>query len=211
VNSNAVKNDLNFNNMNDRYKKIKDLLYKFEKYGVKRLENGAVLIGHPDYLSEHRWINEIYAPLNEHDIEVLEKECNTSIPDDYKFFLKNFANGINVLSDCFSLDGLRKELGRTKDASRQPYALKIPNVMERFLVGNTKESYFFIGGYSFDGSLVYIDKETDKVHFCKDYDATPLYTWNSLEDMLFSEITRIYTLFTEDGRKIDENRSTLPI
>ena len=56
-----------------------------------------------------------------------------------------------------------------------------------------------------------IDKKTKKVHFCAPDDATPLFTWNSLEDMLISELTRLYCLFTEDGRRINKAKSTLPI
>lgn len=195
----------------DKYEKIKKLLYRYEKYGVEVTENGTTLIGHPDYLPKHWRLIMIFPKLKSSEIEVLENECEMSIPNSYKNFLMNFSNGIDFINDTLSLFGLRKTLGRTLEAARQPYALKTPNRDERCCVKNTKETYFFIGSYKWDGSRLYIDKETEKVHLCAPNDATPLYTWESLEDMLVSELSRLYTLFTEDGRRIDKSKSTLPI
>lgn len=194
-----------------KYEQIKELLYRYDKYGVEVTENGTILIGHPDYLPEHWRLIMIFPKLKSEEISLLEKECGTSLPDSYKYFLMNFSNGLDFINDTLSLFGLRKIAGRTIEASRQPYALKTPNKDERGYVENVKDSYFFIGSYKWDGSHLYIDKETEKVHFCSPDDATPLYTWDSLEDMLISELTRIYTLFTEDGRRIDKSKSTLPI
>lgn len=120
-------------------------------------------------------------------------------------------NGLDFINDTLSLYGLRKIAGRTLESARQPYALKTPNKDERWCMENVKDSYFFIGSYKWDGSHIYIDKATEKVHFCAPDDATPLFTWNSLEDMLISGLTRLYCLFTEDGHRINKAKSTLPI
>ena len=187
------------------------LLYKYEKYGVEVTEKGTILIGHPDYLPELWRLVEIFPKLNNTEIEILEKECEIEIPKSYKKFLTEFSNGFIFLFGVLALDGLKRIMDRSITSERQPFSLKTTNKDERWCVENVKESYFFIGSYDWDGSHLYIDKETEKVHFCSPDDATPLYTWDSLEDMLISELTRLYTLFTEDGRQIDKSKSTLPI
>lgn len=70
---------------------------------------------------------------------------------------------------------------------------------------------FFIGGYRYDGSKLYIDSEDGKVHFCKRRDASSLLAWDSFEDMLLSESKRIFTLYDDRGRMLAPSEKTLPI
>ncbi len=154
-------------------------------------------------------LNSIYPVLIEEDIIHLEKELETKIPTAYKLFLLHNSNGLNVFTSSFGLDGLRKELGRTIEDSRQPFSLITPNTIEK--PKNAKEGYFFIGGYEWDGSKLYIDKETGKVHYCDRWDATSLYEWSSFEEMIVSEVKRITSLFDEKGIVIDEDLHTTTV
>ncbi len=123
--------------------------------------------------------------------------------------MQNGSNGLNVFVGEFSLYGLRKDLGRTIEASRQPYSPDIANIYER--PKNAEKSYFFIGGYKWDGSNLYIDTKTNLVHFCDRWDATSLYKWNSFEEMLVSEIKRLVKLFGENGKITDAKLYTTPV
>ena len=77
---------------------------------------------------------------------------------------------------------------------------------------NAKDTYFFIGGYRYDGSKLYIDSEDGKVHFCKRRDASSLLAWDSFEDMLLSESKRIFTLYDDRGRMlVPSEKSTTDI
>lgn len=196
--------------MKNKYELIKEKLYKFSPYGVKvSKETRATLIGHPSYISsEYSFLNYMFVPLSDIELVDLEKMLNVEIPISYVNFLKNFSNGLKILHSTLCLDGYRKINGRGIEASYQPFSILTINGPER--PPNAKDNYFFIGGYDWDGSNLYIDTETERIHFCSRWDATSLYSWDSLEDMLLSEIDRLYTLFTEDGRQIDENISTLP-
>ncbi|MGS0747493.1 hypothetical protein [Halpernia sp. GG3] len=69
---------------------------------------------------------------------------------------------------------------------------------------------FLSGGYNWDGSHLFIDKQTNLVHCCERWDANPKFTWQSLEDMIISELERIYNLFDEKGVELDENIPTIP-
>ncbi|SEQ92889.1 SMI1 / KNR4 family (SUKH-1) [Treponema bryantii] len=194
--------------MKKSFDRIKEKLMKFKSYGYEERE-GCLLIGKPSYLPKYAWLVRVFMPLTQDDISFWEKRYSLSIPDTYKNFLMNFSNGLNIFFGTFSLEGYRKHYRRDESAILQPFALDISNVYER--PKNAKENYFFIGSYDWDGSTLYIDTETNHVHLCKREDATSIYEWNSFEEMLSSEIDRIFSLFTEDGHQIDENQSTLPI
>jgi len=191
------------------FEKIKEELLRFKNLGLETAENGTLLIGRAPHIAKQAWLNEIYPVLTEQDIVILENELNTEIPKDYKWFLLNGSNGLGMFVSKFYLYGLRKELGRSVAASRQPYGLDISNIDER--PENAKDSYFFIGGYSWDGSQIYIDKETNKVHYCDRWDATSLLKWASFEEMLVSEVKRFTKLFNENGVIINEDLFTTPI
>ncbi|GEN71600.1 SMI1/KNR4 family protein [Chryseobacterium lathyri] len=188
---------------------IKGLIYKFENLGIANSSDGALLIGHVPFKGPQAWLNIIFPKLNNEEVALLEEDLRTTIPKEYKDFLMNFSNGCNILSSNLSLYGLRRQLTRDPKAnSRQPFSILTPNKYER--PENAKDSYFFIGGYQWDGSLLYIDKDTNIVHCGSPDDATSKVQWASFEKMLLSELKRLYTFFDEEGREIDEDVSTLP-
>jgi hypothetical protein len=193
----------------NNFEEVKIELYKFENLGIETSENGAILIGKALHIAPLAWLNEIYPVLNEEDILLIEKELKTEVPLDYKNFLINFSNGLKIFVATFSLYGLRKVLGRSVEASRQPFSIFTSNSYEK--PENSKEHYFFIGGYNWDGSKLYIDKTTNKVHYCDRWDATSLFEWDSFEEMIVSEVKRITNLFDEKGVILDENMYTTPI
>jgi len=188
---------------------IKEQLYGFENLGKEVTQSGAVLIGHAPHIAPMAWLHSIYPVLTEEDIIELEAELNKPIPEAYKDFLKNYSNGLSVFVTTLSLDGLRKVTGRTDEASRQPFALSTPNAYER--PKNAKDSCFFIGAYSWDGSKLYIDSDTGKVYYCGRYDATPVKEWESFEAMLTSEISRVISLYDDKGIKINKSGHTTPV
>ncbi|MDQ1161348.1 hypothetical protein QE422_001716 [Chryseobacterium sp. SORGH_AS 447] len=191
------------------YKEIRELIYKFQNLGIGNSSDGAILIGKAPHLGSDAWINEIFPTLENKEIESLEEQLNTEIPQEYKKFLNKFSNGLMVLTATLSLYGFRRELTRDpKVNSRQPFSPISANLYER--PSNAKDSYFFIGSYQWDGSRLYIDKDTDIVHCCERYDAKSKVQWKSFEEMLVSELKRLYTFFDEKGREIDEDQSTLP-
>ena len=168
-----------------------------------------MMIGHAPFIGPEALLNITFPKLNNEEITLLEEDLETTIPKDYKHFLMNYSNGGNFLSSTLSLDGLRRRLTRDPKAnSRQPFSIITPNVYER--PENAKESYFFIGGYQWDGSLLYIDKETNIVHCGSPDDSTSKVQWPSFEEMLLSELKRLYTFFDDEGRELDEDFSTLP-
>lgn len=69
----------------------------------------------------------------------------------------------------------------------------------------------FFASYDYDGSKLYLNTSDNKIYYCSPYDAMPLKSWDSLSDMITSEIERIFGLFDADGHCIDEDVPTTPV
>lgn len=188
---------------------ILESILPFKKDGFKEFNNGAKLFGKATHIAPEAYNHELYKVLTNDDIEQLEEEIGISIPSCYKLFLTTKTNGLRFFVGNFSLDGLRKQLGRDLEAAAQPFDLQTPNTMEK--PKNAKEEHFFIGGYGYDGSKLYIDKMTGKVHFCKRKDATSLHEWDSFEKMIIKETSRIFKLFDSKGVRLVSGKETLPV
>lgn len=186
------------------------LMMYYSHLGTRKVEaTGAFLIGHAPHIASEAWLNSVYPCLSERDTLELEAFLGTTIPPEYRHFLQNISNGMNVFVDEFCLFGKRKNYMRTSmDVTRQPFSLS--DALEEKPRNATPDMFFF-GGYSWDGSKLYIDKRDNHVYYCKVNDSTPLKSWDSLAEMVISEIDRLYSLFDENGHQINENIPTIPI
>lgn len=95
----------------------------------------------------------------------MESSIGYAIPNEYSSFLMDFSNGLNLFITCFCLYGFMGKINRQIGATPQPFSLSLLNIYER--PKNSKDTFFFIGGYDYDGSKLYIDKLTGEVHYCK--------------------------------------------
>ena len=196
--------------MKTKFELIRELLFKYNRFGIKKTMNGATLIGHPDYLKENWWLVELFPQLNIDDIASIEKEVSVKLPESYVYFLRNISNGLIFQFGTFALYGYVPDFNRNIEC-RLPFDMYIPNIYERENISNLRQNSFVIGGYDYDGSQLYMDTNTGRVFLCSNTDSTPLYHWETFEDMLLSELKRLYCLYTEDGRCIDDSKTTLPI
>ena len=188
---------------------IRELITKFSYLGTKQTANKkALLIGHAPQIAPEAWLNCLYKPVSLKEIQLIEKSIGVSIPDSYKSFMLSFSNGLNILGDTISLFGYRfNYIRNSEEILWQPYDIIIPNLYER--PKNATHNDFIIGGYEWDGSKLYINKDNE-ICYCKSEDITPLKKWNSLSDMLYEELTRLYELVSENGLFIDTDCKTTP-
>lgn len=173
---------------------IKRKILKLNYLGEERLIDGTVLIGKAPDIAPKAWLHKMFPPLNEDEINSLEELLDTSIPAQYREFLMNFSNGLKLYIDTFSLEGYRKRQDRSIESVWQPYSIVTSNKLER--LQDSKDSFFYIGSYSWDGSLLYIDKENNKVYRCSNKSSIPVNSWNTLIEMLSSEIDRLDNLYS---------------
>jgi hypothetical protein len=186
---------------------ILTLLNSYSRLGEKRLDDGTLLIGRAPHIAPLAWLHTVYPALTDSQIRKLEKRLDTQIPPSYKDFLL-ITNGLNVFNTVFCLYGLRKNYIRTVDNVWQPFDIITPNVEER--IYDSKHTDFFIGGYNWDGSRLYIDGSDGSVHRCSSRSRRSLNKWNSFLEMLSSEVHRLATLFDLDGKEINESVPTVP-
>ena len=164
--------------------------------------------GHIPQLAPEAYNIYTFAPLTEERLALLERALNREVPKQYKIFLTLFSNGMHIFHRCLSLDGLQGSINR--DLGIQgPFDLSDTNVYER--PKNADSNCFFLGGYSYDGSLLYIKDDVSTVYYCARRDATPLKEWNSFSEMLIEEIQRLKSLHGVDGMLQVPREETLPI
>lgn len=188
---------------------IAAVLEKAAKYGVRHAGTGAILYGHVLHRAPEAWFHEIYPPLDSNELSQLEESLATTIPPTYREFLTTYSNGITLFSCNLSFDGLRRNYKRDTDSSRQPFDIIRYNVDER--PENSKDTYFYIGGYTDDGSLLFLDSSSDFVYRCDRDNASILYNrWNNFSEMLCSEVERISGLFDEFGKELNPDVPTTP-
>ena len=164
--------------------------------------------GHIPQLAPEAYNIYTFAPLTDEQLALLERVLNREVPKQYRAFLTHVSNGMHIFHRCLSLEGLQGSINR-KLGIQGPFDLSIPNVYER--PSNADASCFFIGGYSYDVSKLYMKDDSDKVYYCARRDATPLKEWNSFSEMLIEEIQRLKSLHGADGMLKSTRRSTLPI
>lgn len=187
------------------------ILGKYKHLGMEYIpQTGATLIGRAPHIGSEAWLNSMYETLAECDVVAMEKSMERKIPTQYRDFLLNCSNGLNIMNTTLCLFGHRKMVGRDITASRQPFDLVILNKYKSERPQNATPDLFFFGGYDWDGSQVYLTND-GRVHFCSPNDCTPLKSWNSIDDFLTSEILRIFSLFDDNGVEFDESTPTTPV
>ena len=195
--------------MESKYEEIRNLMFKLSHLGVWNFsEDGGFFIGKAPHLGTRAWQNRIYPKISMTEIEIMENEMHRRIAPSYVQFLTSFSNGLDIFHGTLALYGYRYSFERNETHGQQPFNLVWLNRFQRPL--NITVDMFFIGEYNWDHSFLYVTPD-QKVHFCHREDATSLFTWDSIEDMLLSEIKRIYTLFDDRGVAIDPKHPTTPI
>lgn len=189
--------------------KLEKLLMRYAPLGVEHSKNGALMIGKAPHIAELAWLNVMYPCSTEAEICNLEKSLGAAIPKIYKDFLVNVANGFDIMNCTLALHGCRTSYDRADLDSWYPFNLEDIQKYER--PKNSSPAMFFFGTYEYDGSKLYLNTTDNKVYYCARYDATPLKSWDSLDEMIVSEIERIYTLFDERGHQIAPSKPTTPI
>ena len=180
-----------------------------EQKALGAVEGEVVSVyGHTPQLAPEAYNIYTFAPLTEERLALLERVLNREVPKQYRTFLTHVSNGMHIFHRCLSLLGLQGSINR-KLGIQGPFDLSIPNVYER--PSNADASCFFIGGYSYDASNLYMRSGSQKVFYCPRWDITPLKEWNSFSEMLIEEIQRLKSIHGSDGMLKSTRRSTLPI
>jgi hypothetical protein len=179
------------------------VLKEWKEKGFRKLKNGTEIICHVPKVGPEAWLHEVYVPLSEEAINVLERN---TVAKKVPLILKEFyrkMNGINLFSDVFCVFGLRTSYVRTGDESIQPYDLI---TIDSGRHKDSPQSWLIFGSYSWDGSHVVMDtsdSENPKVFRIERWTTNILQEWDNFSEWLNSETVRVQLLFDENGYPID--------
>jgi hypothetical protein len=166
---------------------------------------------HVPWIAELAYFHIIFKPSEGNTLR--EAMARLEIPLPLVNFLKK-QNGAILFSGAMSIYGvhaLGQLLNRDDPFARLPFNIESENYswppfdQKRFLA---------IGGYGFDGSQVCIDREDSQIYLfqreARSLARVPSYHWQNIEDWIVSEIKRLSTMFDAYGRRIVDERQTLP-
>src|SRR6516164_3727297 len=143
---------------------VLEIIDLYKHLGERVLTNGTRLVAPMPQIAPEAWLHAVYGPLSSSGVQRIEKELGCEVPAVFSDYLQR-CNGMWLFSGAFSIYGLRSSYERTGDAAWQPFDLSTPNVEER--PRGSKTSFFFVGGYSDDGSNLFIDRTDNKAYRCK--------------------------------------------
>jgi hypothetical protein len=186
---------------------VLETMNQYTHLGTRILGNGTTLIGHVPHLAPEAWLHTIFTPLNSEELNQVASAVGGKIPSVFASFLLR-CNGLRLFSCSVTIDGLRTSFARTGDAVWQPFSIRTPNVDER--PRWAKPTFFFVGGYQWDGSLLYLDNSNQQVFRCRTKSSKVLTEWPSFEVMLETETQRLAQLFDQEGRQIRPEQPTTP-
>ena len=180
-----------------------DVVESYSRLGSKRLANGTRCVGHIPSIGKHSFLHSVFPVCSKTQINSIEKKVG-NIPDSYREFLSNVANGLDLFSGTLILYGYKNW---NKSIEEQPYDIVVPNTHERPKWLDAGECV--IGFYIWDGSLA-VMSETGKVRACEPTSGKVLKSWDGIEDFLNAEAWRLRDFFRESGEEKDEDACTLP-
>lgn len=197
--------------MNETYEKILIFIEKStDGKGFKRIaSNGTKLYGQVKSVGVNAWFHEIFAPLDQVGLLVIEEKIGKSIPNSFREFL-SYTNGIRLFSDEITIFGKRDTYKRSGDEDiHLPYSIVTPNTIEK--PTDLKDSQIVIGSYSYNGSKVIIDCKDESILVCESENVNiEIYRANSFWDFLLSEIGRLSSFYNSEMVLIDDMVNTLP-
>jgi hypothetical protein len=167
---------------------------------------------HTLWRGEWAYLHTIHKPAD--SVCLMEASSALKIPKIFVEFLAQ-QNGASLFSTSISLFGVVPTgtlLNRTKPFSLPPFNIEGENLN---WPPADPDRLLGIGGYSFDGSQVCIDRGDFSIHmFKKEKDSlaeAPSFSWASLDDWLIAEIDRLKILFDKRGKLLVDKTETSPL
>lgn len=176
--------------------------------GSRQVANGAWLIGHVPDEGPEAYLHVIYAPLDDLAISQIERGIGRKLPESLRE-LYRCANGVNLFRGALAIYGLQGRPVRVGDDARRPFSIILYNGSER--PADAQPDDVFFGFYNWDGSQLVATPQSKRVRRCREWTTEVINDWPTLDDMLFSETSRLSRMFDEMGRIKDADVPTTPV
>lgn len=185
-----------------------DLLKLVGKFQAKndRESNTAFFRTHVPWVAPEAYLNTIFKPAAPEALSEVNNRLR--MPDPILELLKQH-NGAILLSRSLSLFGV---VGKGQLYNRSdPFSLPPYNIETENLSGiPDRDRFLKVGGYRYDGSGAYIDRQTLEIVLFREGEKKPCCSWPTLDDWLNTEIRRLTGLFDASGKRLVDEAQTLP-
>jgi len=184
-----------------------DSILDSQGWNVERKSGTAYFYNHTPWVAPLAYLHIVFKGSSKSALK--ENSFLFQLPSYWTDFL-SAQNGAMLFSCALSIYGAidsKALLNRRDYFERQPFSIASEN---RSWPPKDKQRGVVIGGYSYDGTLAVLDKETGSVTAMsrKGYDI--LKVWSGVDVWIASEMDRLSNLFDKSGRiTVDEER-TLP-
>lgn len=176
--------------------KITVSVESWKKAGFKETKNGTILIAIDKEISNNFWVHQLYPPLSNDQVNLLENELNHKFPDVYREFLNHY-NGIFLFGGHLYIYGrsfLEKGMSHEEEMF-QPYDLIEENEDPPF---NIPSHLFYFGG---SPEAIYVIDDEEKIFKLKRGSGKKLFEWINFESWLYSELDRLNQAYSVDDLK----------
>lgn len=170
-------------------------------FGHEVEPSGTENFGRVPHVAPQAWLHIRFAGATDKNLRY-GHYLGRGIPGAYRDFLK-LANGLWLFSGSLALNGVG-------GAGSLPFDLVYHNVDDWERPGDAEPWHFFIGSYSDDASLLYLDEKEGRVHRSERDSVAPLNSWSAFPAMVTAEFKRLEALFDDTGRQRHVGGPTTP-
>lgn len=149
--------------------------------------NGAIRLGPLPEVGKHAFLHVLFPPLPISDIASAAHAAGINFPANYTQFLHHL-NGAILFKGGLSIYGIRGDISRDPDI-RKPFDVIEANTLIKPFGGS--EDSFYIGSFDLDGAHIVMKGNAPGVVRCDPNTHDEVARWNSIQEMLISEIERL--------------------
>lgn len=171
-------------------------------------KNDVPMICHVPQVAPFAYLHVLHAGIDIQAIYAYEREEGVRFPSEVVGYLQEF-NGLSLFSGALHLNGLRRGMIKREIGVRLPFDMRDDNQ-----VGSVRDAHdhdFVIGGYKYDGSLLFLEGDNQQVLRRRADKRVVLNRWSDVSSMLEMEVERLSRLFGRDGYALDPDVPTTPV
>jgi hypothetical protein len=181
-----------------------ELRQRYDPLGHIEGDNGAYLTGHVPHVAPYAYLCIRYAGLGEVGVRDAEREAGRYIPEPYRELLRHM-NGARILGVSLH-DGIGGSVDRSGVGIGQPISIWYQNAVERpdYIPDGHLGIGAINGEWSSQGQL-YLASTGEVDLYNARFDVIGA-RWPSLANFLAEEIPRRFSLYNEEGRKLESSK-----
>ncbi|MBI4924145.1 MAG: hypothetical protein HY834_20610 [Devosia nanyangense] len=176
---------------------IENKIERWAPLGFERLEDGTAIVGRVPHLGSLAWLHQVYAPLSKEAIDQKVAAFPRLGWFPYPEFLLEL-NGCHLFSRALWLLGIRTSY-RREPTIHLPWDVQNTN-WNHMKVGLDHDALLIGGGTFRDREVFYLQDRSGTVQAIDEQSEKWLFRWNSVSELLVSEIDRLLPQFDLDGR-----------